>query len=212
MSDLEKRLPWIFGCSFTQASSRFGWNCSKQKTIIFSGQIVVYQHHCNIHWWSTQLCVPRRDERYYPLPNTHKSIIDCLFRFWNGSTGFNFSSRADIMPKSVFFHFQLPIPHTHTHRCKYLEHLNLSGLDEHSTPADYNDLLHSAEVELLIWMLMLSKTICGAPGEGALPQLDRGRLEGVAQPGQPQPWHPRQQRHPQDCQQNLPKVLVVIKV
>ena len=50
------------------------------------------------------------------------------------------------------------------------------------------------------------------PGEGALPQLDRGRLEGVAQPGQPQPRHPRQQRHPQDCQQNLPKVLVVIKV
>merc|ERR1712223_628447 len=29
----------------------------------------------------------------------------------------------------------------------YLEHLNLSGLDEHSTPADYNDLLHSAEVK-----------------------------------------------------------------
>jgi len=64
-----------------------------------------------IHPGFKQLCVPRRDERYYPLPNTHKSIIDCLFR------------------------------------CKYLEHLNLSGLDEHSTPADYNDLLHSAEVK-----------------------------------------------------------------
>ena len=111
------------------------------------------------------------------------------------------------MPKSVNFQFHSP----HNHRCKYLEHLNLSGLDEHSTPADYNDLLHSAEVEPLIWMLMLSKTICGGPGEGALPQLDRGRLEKVAQPGQPQPRHPGQQRHPQDCQQNLPKVLVAIK-
>ena len=108
------------------------------------------------------------------------------------------------------FSCQLPIPNTH--RCKYLEHLNLSGLDEHSTPADYNDLLHSAEVKPLIWMLMLNKTICGAPGEGALPQLDRGRREGVAQPCQPQPWHPRQQRHPQDCQQNMPKVLTVINV
>ena len=27
-------------------------------------------------------------------------------------------------------------------RCKYLEHLNLSGLDEHSTPPDYNDFMH----------------------------------------------------------------------
>ena len=35
-------------------------------------------------------------------------------------------------------------------RCKYLEHLNLSGLDEHSTPADYNDLLHSTEVMVMI--------------------------------------------------------------
>ena len=49
-------------------------------------------------------------------------------------------------------------------------------------------------------MLVLNKTICGGPGEGALPQLDRGRLEKVAQPGQPQPRHPGQQRHPQDCQ------------
>ena len=52
----------------------------------------------------------------------------------------------------------LPLPasnSTHPHRCKYLEHLNLSGLDEHSTPADYNDLLHSAEVEPLILMLLI---------------------------------------------------------
>ena len=61
-------------------------------------------------------------------------------------------------------------------------------------------------------MFMLSKTNCGAPGEGALPQLDRGRPEGVAQPAQPQPRHPRQQRHPQDCQQNMPKVLTAINV
>ena len=43
-----------------------------------------------------------------------------------------------------------------------------------------------------------------ATGEGALPEPDRGRVEGVAQPRQPQPWHPCQQRHPQDCQQNMP--------
>ncbi|XP_023341158.1 uncharacterized protein LOC111711132 [Eurytemora carolleeae] len=59
-----------------------------------------------IHPGFKQLKVPRRDERSYPLPNTHKSIIDCLYR------------------------------------CKYLEHLNLSGLDEHSTPPDYNDFKH----------------------------------------------------------------------
>lgn len=64
-----------------------------------------------LHPGFKQLCIPRRDERYYPLPNTHKSVIDCLYR------------------------------------CKYLEHLNLSGLDEHSTPADYNDLMHSSEVK-----------------------------------------------------------------
>ena len=46
--------------------------------------------------------------------------------------------------------------HLHDTRCKYLEHLNLSGLDEHSTPADYNDLLHSAEVRsTLTTMLMI---------------------------------------------------------
>ena len=27
-------------------------------------------------------------------------------------------------------------------RCKYVEQLNLSGLDEHSTPPDYNDFMH----------------------------------------------------------------------
>ena len=90
-------------------------------------------------------------------------------------------------------------------RCKYLEHLNLSGLDEHSTPADYNDLLHSAEVRsiliilamvmvmvIMIMMIVTSNDI----GEGALPEPDRGRGEGVAQPCQPQPWHPCQQWHP----------------
>ena len=40
-------------------------------------------------------------------------------------------------------------------RCKYLEHLNLSGLDEHSTPADYNDLLHSAEVRSTLTMVLI---------------------------------------------------------
>ena len=40
-------------------------------------------------------------------------------------------------------------------RCKYLEHLNLSGLDEHSTPADYNDLLHSAEVRSILMLMFM---------------------------------------------------------
>ena len=40
-------------------------------------------------------------------------------------------------------------------RCKYLEHLNLSGLDEHSTPADYNDLLHSAEVRSILTTIFI---------------------------------------------------------
>jgi len=62
-----------------------------------------------VHPGFKQLQVPRRENRYYPLPNTHKSIIDCLFR------------------------------------CVYLEHLNLSGMDEHSTPPDYNDFMHSSE-------------------------------------------------------------------
>jgi len=62
-----------------------------------------------LHPGFKQLIVGRRDDRNYPLPNTHKSIIDCLFR------------------------------------CKYVEHLNLSGLDEHSTPPDYNDFMHSSE-------------------------------------------------------------------
>jgi len=62
-----------------------------------------------LHPGFKQLLIGRRDERCYPLPNTHKSILDCLYR------------------------------------CKYLEHLNLSGLDEHSTPPDYNDFMHSSE-------------------------------------------------------------------
>jgi len=64
-----------------------------------------------VHPGFKQLCIPRREDRYYPLPNTHKSVIDCLFR------------------------------------CKYLENLNLSGLDEHSTPPDYNDFIQSQEVK-----------------------------------------------------------------
>ena len=46
-----------------------------------------------------------------------------------------------------------------------------------------------------------------ATGEGALPELDRGRFEGVAQPREPQPWHTGQQWHPKDRQQNLSKVI-----
>ena len=34
-----------------------------------------------LHSGFKQLCIPRRDERYYPLPNTHKSVIDCLYRW-----------------------------------------------------------------------------------------------------------------------------------
>lgn len=56
-----------------------------------------------------QIRIPRRRDRYYPLPNTHKSIIDCLYR------------------------------------CEFLEQLNISGLDEHSTTPDYNDFMHSGE-------------------------------------------------------------------
>ena len=92
-----------------------------------------------------QLCVPRRDERYYPLPNTHKSIIDCLFRFFN--------LLVNQIRCTLFLH--LHDNHLHDTRCKYLEHLNLSGLDEHSTPADYNDLLHSAEVRSTLTMVLI---------------------------------------------------------
>jgi len=58
-----------------------------------------------------QLCIPRKDVQYHPLPNTHKAILDTMFKL------------------------------------TYLEHINLSGLDEHSTPGDYNDLMHSREVK-----------------------------------------------------------------
>jgi len=58
-----------------------------------------------------QLSIPRRDVPYHPLPNTHKAILDSLFKL------------------------------------SFLEHLNLSGLDEHSTPGNYNDLMHSREVK-----------------------------------------------------------------
>ena len=58
-----------------------------------------------------QLSIPRTDVHYHPLPNTHKAILDSLFKL------------------------------------SYLEHLNLSGLDEHSTPGDYNDLMHSSEIK-----------------------------------------------------------------
>ena len=51
---------------------------------------------------------------------------------------------------------QVQIPYIYFNpRCKYLEHLNLSGLDEHSTPADYNDLLHSAEVSSILTMMFI---------------------------------------------------------
>jgi len=64
-----------------------------------------------LHPGFKQLSIPRREDRFYPLPNTHKSILDCL------------------------------------HRCKYLTHLNLAGLDEHGTPVDYNDLMYNSEVK-----------------------------------------------------------------
>eukprot|EP00090_Calanus_glacialis_P003393 TRINITY_DN12513_c0_g1_i1.p1 TRINITY_DN12513_c0_g1~~TRINITY_DN12513_c0_g1_i1.p1 ORF type:complete len:570 (-),score=148.82 TRINITY_DN12513_c0_g1_i1:78-1787(-) len=58
-----------------------------------------------------KLSIPRTEVQYHPIPNTHKAILDSLFKL------------------------------------SYLEHLNLSGLDEHSTPGDYNDLMHSSEVK-----------------------------------------------------------------
>ena len=58
-----------------------------------------------------QLSIPRGEVQYRPLPNTHKAVLDSLFKL------------------------------------TYLEHLNLSGMDEHSTPGDYNDLMHSREVK-----------------------------------------------------------------
>jgi len=64
-----------------------------------------------VHPGFKQLTIPRRDDRFYPLPNTHKSILDCLFR------------------------------------CEYLEHLNISGLDEHSTHPDYNDFVKGKDVK-----------------------------------------------------------------
>jgi len=64
-----------------------------------------------MHSGFKQLSIPRPESQYHPLPNTHKAILDTLYRL------------------------------------SYLEHLNLSGLDEHSTPGDYNDLMHSREVK-----------------------------------------------------------------
>ena len=58
-----------------------------------------------------QLSIPRKDVPHHPLPNTHKAVLDSLFKL------------------------------------TFLEHLNLSGLDEHSTPGNYNDFMHSREVK-----------------------------------------------------------------
>merc|ERR1719220_1633533 len=57
-----------------------------------------------------QLIFSRRESSYRPLPNTHKAVLDCLYRL------------------------------------EYLEHLNISGLDHHSVPSDYNDITYSDDL------------------------------------------------------------------
>ena len=56
------------------------------------------------------MSIPRRESSYRPLPNSHKAVLDCLYRL------------------------------------EYLEHLNLSGLDHHSVPSQYNDITYSEDI------------------------------------------------------------------
>ena len=58
----------------------------------------------------SKLSISRRESSYRPLPNTHKAVLDCLYRL------------------------------------DYLEHLNLSGLDHHSVPSQYNDITYSEDL------------------------------------------------------------------
>lgn len=50
-------------------------------------------------------------------------------------------------------HKRQPLPNTHKalleslHRCSYLENLNVSGMDDHATTPDYNDLAHRSDIK-----------------------------------------------------------------